>query len=726
MKIAEAFVEVRPDTSKFKGETDKAAREAGDSMESELTDAGKRTATSLGEILAAGAFTAFVVKATKSAADLEQAVGGTAAVFKSQSAEIDRFAESAADSVGLSEQAARELTSQLGGALKGYGFTVDEAADKSITLTRLGADLAATFGGSTKDAVMALSSALRGEFDPLERYSIAINQTLIDQKAVSLGLASSTSNVDQHARAQAALALITERSADAQGQFGREADTASGQAERAAAKAANASADLGKSFLPVYTKVSEVVGGVASAFGSLPGPVQTGAVALAGMVALAGPLRSGFDTVRGIATGLSQAFDRAAISAFDFSGSMDRTKIAVAGISTAGAVAGFLALQRVLDNNAESARRWLQESTGAFKGTLEEQKASTEALIRDLEAKMPKARELNPFIAIGSDEDKQKLDQARARLDEINRALADNQNRSDLAARGVDEYGNATAGATGKVAAETDATKRLSDAYDKQRDALSKLADAKNRQYEAITSLGSDASAYEAAQADVTTARQKLAGARTPTEQVAALNELEAAVRRQADARVKVAETQAKVNDTELTAAQRAALYRDELNKLTVGLPALRAQLQPTIVLLDTLAADRTASIKVEVDGADEARRELAVLQAQIEYLQRKSRGESFNIWDMARLVREKERELGVEPRATGGPVEAMRPYTVGEHGKETFVPAVAGEILPAGSGVGGDTYNITTVLNGHDWSLAEAGREFSTRVGELVGGGQR
>ena len=45
------------------GETDKAAREAGDSMESELTDAGKRTATSLGEILAAGALpsTSFLI-----------------------------------------------------------------------------------------------------------------------------------------------------------------------------------------------------------------------------------------------------------------------------------------------------------------------------------------------------------------------------------------------------------------------------------------------------------------------------------------------------------------------------------------------------------------------------------------------------------------------------------------------------------------------------------------
>ena len=69
------------------------------------------------------------------AAQLEQAVGGTAAVFESAAAPVDEFAKSAAELAGLSEEAARTLTSRLGASLKGFGLSADEAAKQSIFLT---------------------------------------------------------------------------------------------------------------------------------------------------------------------------------------------------------------------------------------------------------------------------------------------------------------------------------------------------------------------------------------------------------------------------------------------------------------------------------------------------------------------------------------------------------------------------------------------------------------
>ncbi|WP_019832520.1 hypothetical protein [Sphingomonas sp. PR090111-T3T-6A] len=41
---------------------------------------------------------------------------------------------------------------------------------------------------------------------------------------------------------------------------------------------------------------------------------------------------------------------------------------------------------------------------------------------------------------------------------------------------------------------------------------------------------------------------------------------------------------------------------------------------------------------------------------------------------------------LGLPGRATGGPVSPGRAYRVGENGPETFVPASAGNIVPAGA----------------------------------------
>jgi hypothetical protein len=194
---------------------------------SRIDDVGRKfQKAGTGMLAAAGLIGAGLFKAGQSAGDLEQAVGGTEAVFKSASGTIDRFAKDSATSMGLSERAFREATTSIGGQLKGLGFDTDDAADKAIELTGVAADLAATYGGTTAEAVSALGAAFRGEADPAERFNLRLNQNTVNAKAVALGLAETTSKVDAQAKAQATLALITEQSADATGQFAREQDTA--------------------------------------------------------------------------------------------------------------------------------------------------------------------------------------------------------------------------------------------------------------------------------------------------------------------------------------------------------------------------------------------------------------------------------------------------------------------------------------------------------------------
>jgi hypothetical protein len=324
---------------------DKAAKDAGRSIEqgvgtgaSRGAEAAKVALSAIGSAVVLSA----INRAKDAASGLQQAVGGTAAVFGEASAAVDEFAAVAAESVGLSERVARELTSQLGASLKGYGFAVDEAAAKSIELTQIGADLAATFGGTTADAVAALSSALRGEFDPLERYGVALRQSAIDTEAVELGLAAAGEEVSAMARAQAALSLITEQSADAQGQFARESDSAAGQAQIASAKMDNAAADLGESLLPIYSKISETVGAIADVFAALPGPVQTGILALAGVAAIAGPLSNVvglYRSFRPAAAAAAAAVETASVAATNSAASF--SNLYSSGTKATGAMSAF-------------------------------------------------------------------------------------------------------------------------------------------------------------------------------------------------------------------------------------------------------------------------------------------------------------------------------------------------------------------------------------------------
>lgn len=296
MKIAEAFVELRIDRAK---------------ADAEVRSSAQQMTRTFASIFSVAAFTKGVQSMISSASDLQQAVGGTEAVFGTAAKTIEEFAKTSASSFGISERAARELTSTIGAMLKGFGFTQDEAAKTSVQVAQLGADLSAAFGGNPEEAVQALGSALRGEFDPLERFGVSLTAASISAKAVEMGLAASSTEVDANAKATAALQLITEQAADVSGQFGREIGTAAGQTAVAKAEAEDAAATMGEAFLPVYTTAVEVIRFLVDAFAELPKPVQIATVALVGLVALSGPI----GTVKNLVVDLAGAFVKAGVSA---------------------------------------------------------------------------------------------------------------------------------------------------------------------------------------------------------------------------------------------------------------------------------------------------------------------------------------------------------------------------------------------------------------------------
>lgn len=235
------------------GDVDRAAG----GMQRSLDTASRGAGVALG--LIAGAAT----MAGNAASEAQQAAGGVDAVFGQLAGRVHQWAEDAADAVGLSEAAYGQLATVIGSQLKNMGLSLDDATGKTNDLVGLGADLAAQFGGTTADAVSALSSLLRGERDPIERYGVSINQAAIDAEKASLGLSGLTGEADKNANLQATLALLTRQTADAQGAFAREADTAAGAQQRASAEWDNTIAQLGESLLPLMTELAGSLQGVA-------------------------------------------------------------------------------------------------------------------------------------------------------------------------------------------------------------------------------------------------------------------------------------------------------------------------------------------------------------------------------------------------------------------------------------------------------------------------------
>lgn len=287
------------------GEAEKAGKSFGQKLSSAMGKAGSSVADFSNKFkvhagVALGGLTALAKGATDYAAEAEQSYGAVESIFGEHAAKINDLSKTAADSVGLSGREYREQASYMGAMLKNLGTPMDELGGKSADLVAMGADLAATFGGPTSDAVSALGAVLRGETDPIERYGISIKQADIKAKMAEMGLEGLSGEAEKQAQAQATLALLTEQSASAQGQFARETDTAAHKAQVARAKIDDAKETIGTALLPVVARLTDMMAKVAEQVGKHPRLF----LALAGAVAAVSAAIVGIATVSSAVTAL--------------------------------------------------------------------------------------------------------------------------------------------------------------------------------------------------------------------------------------------------------------------------------------------------------------------------------------------------------------------------------------------------------------------------------------
>jgi hypothetical protein len=144
----------------------------------------------------------------------------------------------------------------IGALLKGNGLTIEDTTKKTKDLVVIAGDLAATFGGTTADAVSAISSLLKGERDPIERYGVSLKQVDVNAQMLTDAKNGLVFASEREASINATLTLLLEKTADAQGQAAREADTYAGVTGALTAKFQDMQAEIGTALLPVLSEFS--------------------------------------------------------------------------------------------------------------------------------------------------------------------------------------------------------------------------------------------------------------------------------------------------------------------------------------------------------------------------------------------------------------------------------------------------------------------------------------
>lgn len=197
----------------------------------------------------------FLIDSTKLASDLAETVSKVSIVFGDSAGEIMDWAKTSATAMGMSKNSALAAAATYGNLFRAMGITEKASAKMSKELVILAGDLASFNNMKPEEVLDKLRAGLSGETEPLRTLGVNLNQALIEERALELGLWDGVDAIDAAAKAQASYSLILEQTTLAQGDFARTADGLANQQRILAAQWEDMKTTLGTAFLPIFTKV---------------------------------------------------------------------------------------------------------------------------------------------------------------------------------------------------------------------------------------------------------------------------------------------------------------------------------------------------------------------------------------------------------------------------------------------------------------------------------------
>lgn len=240
--------------------------------------------------------------AFKFASDLNEATSKAATVFGDAVDTIDAEATRLDDA--FSESKFRDTAGTFGALLKNMGFTEQAAADLSVEWLNLAEDMASFHNTNVDDALGAIQSAISGEFEPLKRFGVRLNETTIKAEAAAKGLDAT----DAQVRALIVSQELFAQQPDVLGDYARTAEGAANRTKNIAANFEDALARLGKKLLPLGTRMLELVNTAVTFFAELDDGTQTAILLFAGFAAALGPVLGLLGNMVRVVSALGDAF----------------------------------------------------------------------------------------------------------------------------------------------------------------------------------------------------------------------------------------------------------------------------------------------------------------------------------------------------------------------------------------------------------------------------------
>jgi hypothetical protein len=201
------------------------------------------------------------------ASDMNESVSKSGVVFGKFAPQVQKWAETSAESFGQSRQEAIEAAATFGNFFEAMKIGQPQATKMSEKIVQLAGDLGSFNNVDPAQVLEDLRSGLAGQVEPLRKYGVDLSDVTLKQEAMRLGLVkTATGTLPVAVKSQAAYSLILIQTKTAQGDFARTADGAANQQRILSAEFHNTEASLGKALLPAMVSGLHIATALAGGF----------------------------------------------------------------------------------------------------------------------------------------------------------------------------------------------------------------------------------------------------------------------------------------------------------------------------------------------------------------------------------------------------------------------------------------------------------------------------
>ena len=220
----------------------KGASEAGDSLE----EAGKKS-IKFGDLIKAHVISDIIVNGLKSVAsacksiakgvfdfvkesvagfgELEQNLGGSAAVFGSYADAVVEKSKEAYKNMGVAQSEYLATANKMGSLFQGSGLSQQRSLELTTKAMQRATDVASVMGIATSQALESIAGAAKGNFTMLDNLGLAMNATTLQAYAAGKGINFVWNKASNAEKAELAMQMFFEKTEQYAGNFAREAES---------------------------------------------------------------------------------------------------------------------------------------------------------------------------------------------------------------------------------------------------------------------------------------------------------------------------------------------------------------------------------------------------------------------------------------------------------------------------------------------------------------------